>query len=449
MKSFISLLSYIFLLSLYISGCSEDNGMSVGSDLVVSKSNATIVDTVTISLSTVKTDTIITSSHNIALVGQTEIAGYGAVNAKSYIPLEYNTFIKYNKEEIFDSLTISFYLSGYYKGDTLANLNLKIYEVTDSFIVNSQRTYSSTTSFYSTKYWEYKFDNLNHKSEPLFERNIKVRPSTTKEHEYKLSNEIFNRLTSFVKTATADSTLEGRFFGIAIDADSLTTKCVLGLSVNDSSCCFNLYSHTISESKTTIVRKFNLLNSQQQFYSVKNTSNYPELNQNQIHKYKITDKKTDNQSVLAGLAGYEIRIDFPYLKQLLEISNQSYLMNAILIIKPNMDLCSVNSLPNSIYLATTNKLNEITGYFKDSDNNYLTGDLVTDIINKENTYYSFNITSYLHNAIENSYFTDGEGLMLTLPDNQFSTTFNSIIIGGFSNTKYKSHLNIYYYNVNK
>ena len=417
-------------------GC-EENTLTLADHFVSKSSDISLIDTVTINLSTVKSDTVKTSGYKTALIGHGLINGFGEVYCQSHIPISYTNKLSYNSREIFDSLTFEMIYSGFSLGDTTNIFKLDFYEITEDFDLNDEDYF-------------YGFNTMKHKEQPFLTKSIKPRPASLKKIEFRLPDSVENRFWNFILELSENNDLnfDDEFKGITIGYDINNPNTIIAFNANDSSMRFNLYSHYSSENRETKIRRFGISDTELQFNQIEAISDYPELNQKEIHKEKIDDYSLDGLSFLIGSAGYNIRIDIPYLNKLLESSDENYIVKAELILKPDLRYCPNSKLPTTINLATVNKINEITGYFTDSDGNLLNGNLEIDYLYNENTFYSFNITSYLNSAMEVSDIDNSNGMMI-LPQYYYDQNLNYLIIGGENNPKYKSYLRLYNYKYTK
>lgn len=143
-------IKYIRLISFtvsafFITSCEdpEDIGLSLQdqSDIL----NSDLVDTITISTSTVLLDDINTSTVNVFLVGAYDDPSFGNVSASSYFQLLLSSENQdFGSNPTCDSIKIFLDYNGYYYGDTLENQSIEVYKLTEAVPDDSSSTINTT-----------------------------------------------------------------------------------------------------------------------------------------------------------------------------------------------------------------------------------------------------------------------------------------------------------------
>lgn len=112
----------------------------------------------------------------------------------------------------------------------------------------------------------------------------------------------------------------------------------------------------------------------------------------------VPSTASGNQSFLNSNLSAAIKISFPTLLSLKELHPYVKVVKAILVIRP--DAASYTypyTLPATLELYATDATNGLLSGILDANNSSLqTGNLVTDYLYNENTYYSFDITSFIN-----------------------------------------------------
>jgi len=113
-------------------------------------------------------------------------------------------------------------------------------------------------------------------------------------------------------------------------------------------------------------------------------------------------------------------------------------IKAELSIQPSAEM-DFSYLPSNLYLYLSNKHNDFITQLTDNDGNAVNGSLNKDYIYRENTTYSWDITSYINLIVENPE-SEYNGLLL-LPEN-YDKEFNHVVIANQQKSKYRTKLKL-------
>ena len=130
------------------------------------------------------------------------------------------------------------------------------------------------------------------------------------------------------------------------------------------------------------------------------------------------------------MTGLYIKIEFPHLNNLLWEGDLVTIENALLQLYPVQGTHGTQyPLPETLILYTSNE-NDVTEEVITNlqGTSVQNGSLVTDEMNPENTYYSFDITSFLQTNL-GAIGYNRKNLKLMLPDDLFFTTLKGVIFG--------------------
>jgi hypothetical protein len=123
---------------------------------------------------------------------------------------------------------------------------------------------------------------------------------------------------------------------------------------------------------------------------------------------------------------------------------QDYLavMKAQLVIKPIAGTYSpLYALPPAVNVALTNEANSIGTPLP-----YGSGNLIIDYLYGTNTSYSYDITTYIQNALTQGAASNAKnGLILTTPGAVYNTTFNRTVIGNSYNAQLSNQISLIIY----
>jgi len=286
------------------------------------------IDTVSVKLSTIKYENIITAGAARLLVGHHEDAKLGPVTASTYFQLSTPTVSSLGKlTTSFNYLQLVLKYDKYHYYDTSAVQRYDVYRVTEDIELNKDGVI---------------YNNSRFKTGPdaLGSASFRARPnrddSITIQLDPVLGQELYNKLVD-ASTDLTDLTLFRRYLrGIAVFPDSTINGSVLGFKPSAE---LRLYyidkSVTPSDDKKyvsfpLIAANSVCLYSNHVFTDTQGTKLEGKLPKNES---VLSSKLTDGESYIQGSAGYAVRVDLPYVKNLQDLSN-FYIRSAILELFP-------------------------------------------------------------------------------------------------------------------
>jgi hypothetical protein len=415
-------------------GCSMsgDEVMDIGSQYIETSTYAEVTDSVTLRFSTIHADSLQTSATGVALVGSYLQSALGKVHASAYFNFAYDDG-EPDRKEVFDSLTMVLNYSGYCLGDTMKPMTIHVYRLTDSI--------KSDNSLF------YNINTIEHEPKPIGSYTFLPQPKSGGFIEFSLNKVFASEMWTFINTKNESETnqFEKFFRGVVLKSDESANEAVVGFLVSDTMSYMKLYSHITADEKTTITRKIASENTTKQFNHF-GLDAENELLEQMNDKSMIGETLTNGMSFMQAGTGYRTRIDIPNVDKLIELKELGRIVKAVLYLKPALGTYDVNQLPSDLVLTQVNKVNEVTAYFTDSNKNLLNGNLVTDAVFNEETYYSYDVTSYVNTLMSNYMTTPGVGLALTFPEDEYDQSVNALVFGGFTHAQSKSYIKIFYYN---
>jgi hypothetical protein len=398
-------------------------------------------DSFSVDVSTVYTDSFVTSARGNVLVGGYVDPAFGSIKTQSYFELIPPAYQEVYANTTLDSISLILKTSDNFYGDSSASLKINIDELQDSIYLPENVFY-----FYNTS----KF-NIKASSDITTSKDVVVRPQTDKEVNIKLPASFGTTLLNKLKDPT-DNTLKtsaaflSYFKGIRLSSDN-NAKMVIGFS---DVVVMRLYYKTnsiVDEHKSI---DFTLANKSHQFNNISIARSGPLATQNfgPLNK-EIPSGLTGDAAYTQAATGSMIKLAFPTVKDILKVPNFAKILKAALIVKPVKSTYSTTYfLPPNLRASTTNQNNTIG-----SDLAYLNsngsvaiqyGLLQTDYYLNENTQYQYDLTEYLKQMLRTTNITPGEGLLLIPPSPAFENQFARVIVGNKNNPLGKIQLVIYY-----
>lgn len=429
MKSILSLFTVFLFLS--FSSC-VDESSSLGGKWIESSFRNVQTDSCTVLLSTILSDSLATSGDTICQIGHRTDGLWGEMTASFYAEYEVPSFsFQENTTYLFDSLTLRLYTSGNYLGDTLSAQHISLHRLKENIQLDDYGYLYNTT-------------RTSYEPMPLASFSFIPAPAKrSKKLEVRLPDswgqEWFDLLLNDARQMESQDFFHDYFKGIAFlpdDADA----CISGFQVNDSSLCLTLYYHEQTEilSEKTLV------------FSPSSTLTYNKVSADRSEtpiaalksgaENALPSSRTKHQCYLQGMTGTYISIDFPHLNNLCAEGELVTIESATLQLYPVRGTYDgMYPLPSSLMLYTANKDNVVQDVITDlSGSSVQTGNLIVDDMAYDETYYSFDVTSFLQSNLGTTGY-NRQKLQLFLPDNLFYTTLQGVIFGDAEHTANKKN----------
>lgn len=424
------------VIAILIPSCDEgDLGLAKG--FVGSSTYTSLIDSVSIRLSTIKFDSVQTSGRESGLVGYTSNPLSGGQKAISYFSItKPESFSWDDDKEVIDSIAFIFTPNGYSIGDTTSTMSFQLHQLDEEIELNESGYLNN-------------IDSVAYIKEPLATKDYVVWPNEGKSISIKLDNQFAEELITYMQTNKNEddytNMFQEEFKGFALLTDTTITNSIIGVYNDDDNTKLKIYSHVVNLEKEENETEFLLRGSTYHFTQVQELNTPEPWSELTSSNIRLSETETGSQCLMQNTKGYFIRIDFPFLNNLMEIKEQGRIVKAQLILRPVSDYVSNTDLPETFYISTINKVNALEEYLYNSSGDLLTPTLVTDNLYNENTYYSIDITSYLNTRIQETIIDTNQGLALVFPDADSGTKLDYMVLGGHYHKEFKSQLYIYYY----
>jgi hypothetical protein len=427
------LLNSIITVSLLITSCSGDkNEFTIGEEFIESETSIQLVDTFSVRLSTVLSDSLPTSVIDTILVGNYRDNLFGRVTCNSYFEIGLPENDDILPDDYYDSMTITLPYTGYVYGDTLNPLCLHVYRLTEEILADAQTGYLFNTS------------SFEHEAEPLATLIVEPMPKTDDSLEFRISDAFGEMIFDMLRLNDSDIGSESAFLqffkGLVIKADTNYNSSIVGFDASSGDVKLTLYTHRIGEFEETIEYEFPLINVEKQFNEIKYNFNNSILSAYDFSGNAIPSDEMDNKSFTQGGVGLMTKIEFPWLNEFLLFEN-SAILKVELIIKPARLSYNTFSLPENIYLYNTDRHNQLGDILYDSDGNVLTPDFENDELFYEGTSYTYNITDFIKDEMSDSYFDTEHGLIMTFSYEEYLCSLNRVVFEALDDA---AMLKIYY-----
>lgn len=439
-------LSVLFSIAL-LAGC-DKSSIQFGQTYVDNSStNIVLVDSMTVGVSTVFKDSIITSQSGSIMLGVANDPYFGKTTVSNYLSLvpATNTIPDLNPNAQYDSIVLLMKCNKSYYGDTSTASTYYVRQLsTEIALPDAQYTFYNTSSF--------PFNPT-----PLGTRTLAIHPSNGDSVNIKLDNSngfgttLFAMLRRKSDTLKTNSTFTRFFKGLQLSADN--GNVIYGFK---DSVVLRMYYHETNlfyENKTF---DFTLNNSNFQWNNITADRSGTPLTALSHSKPELASTQAGNVGYSQAASGLYLKISFPNLRGLLQRPDYIKIISAQLTIKPIPGSYGFNgkyALPPQLVAATTDAVDEPGGNLVTSSGGSAVtenGNLFIDYQNYSNTAYTYDVTSYLIGqlALTNNY--QANGLLMIPPSGSRYSALDRLVIGDskYPNVNARVGLKIYYVSVN-
>jgi hypothetical protein len=439
---------YPFLLLAILSAvsCQKQPVLNFGSGFVTDQSTAHIalVDTSTVTLSTVYTDSTSTAGTGFLLIGNYNDPYLGVISSRAFLQLSPPPQLPgITSSDTYDSigLIMIFKKGNPFYGDTSVN---------QTFTINQVDTLYKLPSFRRGL-----FSNSSFPLDPasLGTASATIAPSIPFSSQLAgdtikikmpdaLGRSLYNMIFNGSDTVKKLQNWLDYFHGLCISPGPGSQGAIFGF--NDSA-TMRIYYHEASVYTTQKFIDFSLTTPNSQFNNIifspkagpatisqlatpSNTYTYGQVP-------PITpDSLTGNVSYVDGILGLNAKLTFPNLAVIAHRRDYISVLRATLIVRP---------APGSY--TTTWRLPPVLNIFESDQNNQpsillpsstsfgtQTGNLKVDFFNPSNTFYAYDVTNFIKTQIVNSSITASQdGLMLAIPPPATITQFERAVLADF------------------
>jgi len=420
-----------------IISCSNDNELyqiNIGENFIKSQANVVIIDSMNVSMSTVIIDSVATSGPGQLLAGEYTDNLLGRISSTGFFQVDLPENTAINEDAIFDSLTLVLNYSDLVYGDTLTKQTFYVHRVTDEIEENDDGSLYNTSLF---NYDEIPIGSLSFYPKPNFRDTLEIR----------LDEKLGKTLTELLKSE-ADEVLSSDNFveyfeGLAIVPDE-NNSCILSFTAVDSLINFRLHTHYVEKEKVTTIYNFPMKSASTCFSHISADRGGTWIESLKTQKEEISSSESGDLTFIEGGLGIVTRVDFPGLGGLLEMDYRKILYKAELVLKPYPNGYKNNELPEDIEMYTTDKYNRLVEEITNSDGEAIYAEFNVDNIYNENTYYLFDVTSYISDELSGGYFDTNNGLIIKLPSEKFLGSLDRLAFDARKGISYRPKLNLYY-----
>lgn len=427
-KLILYLLVFLFLFS-----CSdEDLLVSLGDNFINSQTTISLIDSISVQMSTFKIDSIATSGNGYLMTGGYTDSEFGVVTSTAYFQIDMPSSIIAD-DEIFDSIVIKLPYSGISYGDTLQKQTINVFRVLEDIEPHDEETYRYNTS------------SFLYDENPLGSKTIAPRPNFCDELKIRLSDELGLELLKLVRDEedeiSGTSDFLDFFKGIALVPGN---ENVLLSFIADTALNIELHTHVFAQEKIENIYEFPLSNALTYFNNISSNVNGLPIAELTTQREELKSTELGNKTYLQAGLGLVTRVDFTGISKILEEERHNILYKAELVLKPVPGTYNKVSLPETLVLYNTDKYNNLVSEIVDDDGYSIPADFYFDEFYDETNYYRFDVTEFIYNELSDGFVDPDNGLLIMLSSDEFLGTVDRIVFDTRSSSKYRPMLNLYF-----
>ncbi|MDF2552850.1 MAG: hypothetical protein K0R77_2125 [Chryseobacterium sp.] len=402
-KQLLLCISLLFLFS-----CEDEtNTYEVGSSWIDAQSKIVMIDTLTVKMSTIMMDSVVTSGKSVMMTGNIKDQTFGQVSSSSLFELTPSSYtLTSPTTAVFDSIVMYLTNTDFYYGDTLKTFRLNVHPMSDRIKLNNGYLYNKS--------------NFNYSANSIGSAEFYPRPKTDSSYvkirlDQSYGQTLFNTLKN--NDVNNQEYFLNFYKGLALIPSS-DNNAMLRFGINSSyqvqinkstkekvSNTVRMYYHTTSQNGTEVVKYTLDLNpsTSNQYNKVQSNFTGSEL-AGLTSTNPISSANLGNKTYLMAGIGVYTKVEIPYLKSLKNLYENYKIIDANFSVSPVAGYYS-NSFynPSPLYYYVGDKLNHIVSAYTSSDgSSEITADLSADSEFQNEHVYNFSLTSFVNNILSES-----------------------------------------------
>ncbi len=366
------------------------------------------VDTLSLAVYTEALDSLVTSESEQLLLGCHRDERLGAIRAVPYFQLGPEESYELDEQfTTYDSITLHLDLNGYSYYDTLRPLTFRVHALAEDLEPEDEEVLYNTAAF-------------DYHSTPLGTYTFRPRPRQQDGIEVRLHDEFGRRLFSLAQEGAEE--LSGSFSflnyfeGLVLVPDTVGNAAMLGLSRTAELRVYYRNSANLPVQEEALVFTTGNLTAYSRIQADRRGTSLAGLEET------IRSTRTSNEAYVQAGTGLVLRVEIPYLRNLLEEYGELVVSSALLKMYPvEYDYQANTPLPGDLIATPVDGDNVVIGP-------ELLSRLAEDREFKRDTYYEFNVTDFVIRQINTAEFNDN-ALLISLPEARFNIGADRLYIG--------------------
>ncbi len=457
-RSFRVVAVFLFAASLFSCNFSKVEDFTLGKDFVKSTSGVIMIDTMSITASTVHLDSIVTTRLPRLLIGGEKNSSTGKVTASPYFQFGNGSFQNdFPTNLVYDSIVVKYNYDGYSMGDTtkLISFSVRLLDYKQGF--NTNGTLYNISAFTPNSDGHlYNSSTFKLKAGSLADPKIYPHPRSRKDFFIHLSDvygkQLFDKILA--KNDSVESSLYFPVFMPGVAFVSAPDANTTSVGIAQSSLSLRVYYHQLIN-PTEVVNKtyFNFpVNTggmwfNQILYDSQGSllTNFSQSKNSLTGNAELASANTSNQTLVQAGSGIYTKLRIPGIQQFRGYAKNLILLNAKIQLIPSPGSYSItNPLPDSLAVYVVDRRNVISSQLTNSLGSNIFALKYIPAAFDEPPYYVLDVTSFFESESA-AQKTTGNGLMIGMLSNKVGQTLNHFSFFGNSNNRSLFKMNIYCY----
>ena len=416
---------------------SDMESLSIGGDFISTRSTISVVDSFSVSLSTVLIDSLTTSGNSLLWAGKYTDKELGTISSTGFYEVGIPEKTDVLDNDIYDSLLLVMNYSKVYYGDTSLLQSFQIYRLTEEVKGDE-----------NGNLWNH--SSVAYNPNPIGRISFKPKPSSDRKVKVRLTDQIGRDFLAMIQekdeSISSFDYFRDYFKGIAIGPGSSSSVILSFLC--DTSMNLELHTHRKGLEKEALIQKFPVGSKTTSFSHFDADRSGTPISQIVKQLIEIPSEQSNNKTYVQSGIGLLTRVDFPTMQQLMETDRKYVLLKAELILVPEPGTYKQVPLPSELVLYHTDKSNRVVSEIVGDQNATLAADLVIDKMYNENTKYTFDITDFINTEVSDSYFDTSHGLLIGETSSSIGASLNRVVFCDRKNSSYKPLVRLYFMHYN-
>lgn len=416
---------------LLFNSCNSETA-EIGSDFFDSDEMQVItIDTLTVRASTVIFDSLNTYSPDRLLVGHSEDPDLGPVTATPYFEIYPNTETVDKNTTRYSRAILRLTYDKYSYYDTAVETSLSVHRITERMELFEDDELYTTSSF---EYDEQPLGSITFFPKPHKYDTVVEIPISDE-----LGQEFFELVQNSSNVLNSTEDFLNYFNGIVIVPDQENNGSIIGFNKDPQLRIYYWIDTSVPIREEYL--DFSSANSIK-FNQIQTDRSSTTLNTLKDKKDKISSAETDHTVYMQAGAGIGIRVEIPYLKDIMLASSNLIISDAILQLVPVKGSYEKNAgLPATMHASGNNSRNEV--YYSSASTAYL----MEDVDLGRDTRYEADISGFLNDQLSRVE-SNKNGLIFSMTDSDFRFSVDRVYIGD-QESEFKMKLSLRYIIVNE
>lgn len=402
-----------------IGSCTKTNEFTIGKDFMTPETRLEVIDTFRVDISTILVDSLITSSKQIAYVGNYEDTIFGLITSRSFFDLKYDVFGEIEEKAVYDSAAFLLHYTSKNFGDTLYPMSVSVHRMTELIVPVNKTALFNTSSF------DYEPDPM---STVVFRPEPRGRDTAVNLAVNSFGEELFSLIRTRDERVSNEELFRNYIKGFVLTSGSAVNNAILGFNASTEKLVLKLYYHIDREEPEKKEITIKMGDTGRQFNKIDFDLSRTPLAGIRENKNEVPASLTGNRAFMQGMTGLYVKCIFPTVQNLMA-DDRWKILKAELIVEPEKYSYEKFELPDSIYLYAGDKRNNMSS-LRDGKGMQLKASFQFDNYLHEDNRYTFEITDFILNELADSYFNPDQSLILGLAMTEQGARFERLIVEG-------------------